>query len=307
MPFEQFWEDTRNYEANNQNKLMAVKVRVDQNPNFNLAILKQNIDNIDNMTDVELRHFIERSFTSIMLNVFQGQDASNYVRKFQDARFLDAFIDVIQSMKYIDKADVIRCNTLCYHYLTLPDNQQDYRIKSRMLRLSSIINRNNLPRLLGLSLSENLASMLLIARYSDIDLNICVKRVDFIIMTQSKELMNERMIEEIFKILYNVFEDMERIFTSFMLDVPPEYDENNSWVTEDVEEISSTMNLAMLNIIENLPTQIIRRILMNYTEYTALVMKNRPVRFSLRSLSDDYYRINNMISMLQYNENIYVK
>ena len=46
---------------------------------------------------------------------------------------------------------------------------------------------------------------------------------------------------------------------------------------------------------------------MNYTEYATLVMKNKPVRFSLRSLSDDYYRINNMISMLQYNENIYVK
>ena len=92
-------------------------------------------------------------------------------------------------------------------------DKQDTLVLNAMLKLGSIVNRANLPRLLGLGLSENLASLLLISRYSDINLNVCVKRVDFIIINQPAELMSERMIEAIFRILYDdVNYYMYRIF-----------------------------------------------------------------------------------------------
>lgn len=305
--FERFWEEKRQHDA--EHPIQVARVRVDENPNFNLAILKQNIDHVDDMTDTELRTFIQRCFKSIMINLF-GNEMPKYIHYFQDVRFLDAFIDVIKSMDFIDKDDTVRCNTMAYHYITLPKEKQDYRVMNRMMELSNIINRYNLPRLLGLGLSSNLASILLIARYSDIDLNICVKRVNFIIITQPKELMSERMIEEIFKILYNVMDDMVRIFPCIMMDVLPEYDENNPntfCVTEDIQEVNSTLNLALLNIIDNLPSQTIRAILLNYSEAISMIYKDAPVRFSLRNLSEDYYRINNIINEMAYNEQIYVK
>ena len=305
--FQRFWDETAEHDA--QHPVEVVKVRVDENPNFNLAILKQNIDHVDDMTDVELRNFISRCFKSIMINLF-GKEMPKYVHYFQDVRFLDAFIDVIKSMQFIDKDDIVRCNTMCYHYITMPKDKQDYRVAQRMMELSNIINRNNLPRLLGLGLSDNLASILLIARYSDMDLNICTKRVSFIIITQPKELMSEKMIEEILKILYNVMDDMCRIFPCIMMDVLPDYDENNPktyWITDDVQEVNSVFNLAILNIIDNLPSQVIRGIMLNYSEATNMIYTNAPVRFSLRNLSEDYYRINNVISEMAYNEGIYVK
>lgn len=305
--YERFWDEKRQYDADHP--VEVVKVRVDENPNFNIAILKQNIDHIDDMNDYELRSFIQRCFKSIMRNLF-GKEMPKYIMYFQDVRFLDAFIDVVKSINFLDQEDIIRCNTMCYHYITIPKEKQDYRVFNRMMELSNTINRYNLPRLLGLGLSSNLASVLLIARYSDLDLNICVKRVNFIIITQPKELMSEKMIEEIFKILYNVMEDFYRIFPYIMMDVLPEYDENNPntlWITDEIQEVNSILNLAVLNIIDNLPSDAIRGVLLNYSETTNMIYKDAPVRFSLRNLSEDYYRINNVINNMAYNEHIYVK
>lgn len=305
--FDRYWEEKQEYNA--EHPVEPVKVRVSESPNFSLAILKQNVDHVDDMTDSELRKFIQRCFKSIMINIFQGNDAAKYIHHFQNARFLDAFTDVVMAMQFVDQEDIIRCNTLCYHYITLPKDQIDPSIMNRMFRLSNLINKFNLPRLLGLGLSNNLASILLIARYSDIDLNVCVRRVNFILITQPKELMSERMIEEIFKILYNVMDDLYRIFPSIMLDVLPEYDDNDTttyWITDDIQEVNSTLNLAILNILDNLPSQSIRSVLMNYTEAKFMIYKDRPVRFSLRNLSEDYYRINNVINEMALSEQIYV-
>lgn len=304
--FNKFWDETKKHDADHP--VLVAKVRVDESPNFNLSILKQNIDHVDSMSDVELRNFIKRCFKSIMVNLF-GKEMPKYIHYFQDVRFLDAFIDVLKSMDFIEKDDIVRLNTMCYHYITIPKEKQNYRVVSRMMEVSNIINRHNLPRLLGLGLSSNLASILLIARYSDIDLNVCVKRVNFIIITQPKELMSERMIEEILKILYNVLDDLVRIFPPIMMDILPDYDENNPntlWISEDIQEVNSTLNLALLNILDNLPTQTIRSVLLNYTEAMTMVYKNHQVRFSLRCLSEDYYRINNVINEMALNEGIYV-
>lgn len=304
--YKDFWEEANKYDA--EHPIQVIKVRVDENPNFNLEILKQNIDHVNDMSDSELRSFIKKCFKSIMRDLF-GAEMPKYIKYFQDIRFLNAFIDVVLSLEFIDKEDIIRINTMCYHYITLPKDKQDYRVLDRMMQLSNIVNKLNIPRLLGLGLSSNLASILLIARYSDIDLNVCVKRVDFIIITQPKELMSEKMIEEIFKILYNVMDDFHRIFPYIMMDTLPEYDENNPntfWVTDDIQEVNSTLNLAILNIIDNLPSQTIRGIILNYSEAMSMIYKNRTVRFSLRNLSEDYYRINNIINSIAYNEHIYV-
>ena len=93
--FERFWEEKRQHDA--EHPIQVARVRVDENPNFNLAILKQNIDHVDDMTDTELRTFIQRCFKSIMINLF-GNEMPKYIHYFQDVRFLDAFIDVIKSM-----------------------------------------------------------------------------------------------------------------------------------------------------------------------------------------------------------------
>jgi hypothetical protein len=305
--FEKYWQEKEAYDAAHLKEMCRVIPM--NSPTFNQSVFVQTIDSIPQMNDVDLRKFIQQHFNSIMHNTFFSQDSTRYVLLFRDIRFLDAFIDVLIRMQYFEKDTVIECNTICYHYITLSNSDKDPHVLSRMIRISNIINRSGLPHLLGLGLGENLASMLLIARYSDLDLNICVKRVDFIIITQPKELMNQKMITEVFKSLFNPMEEFPRIFPYFMLDVLPDYNENNPntlWVTDEIDEVNSVMNLAILDILDNLPSQLIRNTLVNYAEGYRIVNSNKRVRFSMQRLSDDYYRINDVVNALAERELIFV-
>lgn len=307
--FDNYWQDKIQHDA--QHPIEFVKLRPDLNPNFNISILKQNIDNIDDMSDSELKNFIHRSFKSILKNVFQGNESKKYVNRFSNLRFLNAFTEVVTVIQFLDPEDIVICNTLCYHYITMDKDKQDTLVLNAMLKLGSIVNRASLPRLLGLGLSENLASLLLISRYSDINLNVCVKRVDFIIINQPAELMSERMIEAIFRILYDdVNYYMYRIFPHIMMDVLPEHDDadvSTDWVDDDdIQDVNSVFNLAILNIVNSLPRKTLRDTLMNYTECMNMIYMNTPVRFSLRTISNDYSRINDVINEMACIEGIYV-
>jgi hypothetical protein len=260
------------------------------------------------MGDADLLRFINSNFNNILKNVFNGGNISKHVKCFQDVRFLDAFINIMVQRQFFDTDEIVYINTICYHYLTIPYDMRDPHVVDRMMKMSGIVNRGGIPRLLGLGLSDNLASLLLIARYSDTNLSVVVRRVNFIIITQPPEIMSQKMISEIFKILYNVMEDWSRVFPYIMTDVLPNYredDQSTWWVTDEVSEVDSTMSLSALEILDNLPTEIIRSTLINYAEGYAIIGGNKPIRFSMRRLSDDYYRINNVILQLE-SEGIYV-
>jgi hypothetical protein len=305
---EKYWKEKKEYDETH--KVQMVKIIPTNSPTFNLPILKQNIDNIDNMTDKELDTFIFRNYKTILNNMFEGDTTSKYITKLQDTRVLDSFIKLFSSMRFIDSDDSIRINTLCYHYITLPKDKQDDKILHRMLQLTSVVNKAYEPRLIGLGLSINLVAMILIARFSDISIEVCVKRVNFIIITQPKELMTEKMIEDIFRIIYDCMNDYPRIFTYMMTDVIPEYDENNEntwWVTDEISEVDSVLGLVILNILDSLPSQMIRSTILNYSEaYSSVLSARKQIRYSLRNLSEDYYRTSYVIDSLILNEGVYV-
>lgn len=307
IAFEQYWKDKGEWDKSHK-KVMCTIVPTD-NPSFNRNALIQNINDIPNMTDAQLRNFIDNHFTSILNNVFSGNMINEHVNSFKDPRFLDAFADVLQLQKFYERDVVIKINNICYDYLSLNDPiTKNPDVVNKMIRISNIINRINLPRLLGLGLNNTLASILLIARNSSFSIDICIRRVNFIIITQPKVLMSEEMIREIFYVLYQDNEEWVRIFQYFMLDVIPEYNENDlsSWVTEEIEEVNSTINLAILDILNNLQSRIIRGALINYAESYNMINNTKPIRFSMQRLSDDYNRVVDIVNYLYNQENIYV-
>lgn len=310
MAFENYWKEKIAYDEANKKEM--VKIIPQEMPAFNKSILLKSIYDISNMSDVDLRKFVQKSFRLILNNIFFGSninEVNDYVNCFRDARFLDAFVDVISVQQFFEKDDIVKMNTICYNYIKLNKSERDPIIVSKMMRLASLINRTELPRLLGLGLSDNLANMLLIARHSDLNLDICVKRVDFIIITQPKELMSQKMIEQILQTLYNVLQDWPRIFPYIMYDVLQDYNELDPlthWITDDIQEVDSTLSLAVLSILENLPAEIIRRTLVNYSEGYSILNKNKPIRFSMQRLSDDFCRVNDTIDKLRNQEDIIV-
>lgn len=305
--FSNFVQELKKPENNKPVEMVKIISPVD-NPVLSSSALFKTINDIPNMSNDEIRTFVIQNFVSIVQNVFTGDDSSKYIKCFTNVAFLDGFIEAISNQQYFTNDIIIRINNICYDYISLKSGKNT-AVLNRMINIGNIINRNNLPRLLGLGLNSDLASILLIARFSSFELDIVIRRVNLIIITQPKTLMSYDMIMQIFRILYGDYKLWGAIFQYFMFDIVPEYNENNInslWVTEEVEEINSTINLVILQILSETPTPIITQALINYAEYYAMTGRTKPIRFSMRRLSGDYGRIISVIDYLQWAENVYV-
>ena len=315
MAFEKYWEEKKAYD--NTHKVEMVKIVPSKSPSFNKSILLGSIYDMNNMNDTELRMFVQNSFRTILNNIFFGsKESADYINCFTNVRFLDAFIDVVQRSihqgTYFDKDNIAKINNICYDYITFNHTNKNPAVVSRMYMLANIINAPYIPRLLGLGLSNNVANLLLIARWSNLNPKVCVKRVNFIIIGQHKSIMTQETIVQIMKILYELDRDQKnyvKIFPYIMMDVLDDYDdadESTHWITDEIQEVDSTLSLAALDILNEFTSSNIRYVLLNYTESYNLVHYGKPVRFSLRRLSDDHQKINDAVNNLRTFENIIV-
>lgn len=315
MAFEKYWEEKMAYDS--AKKVEMVKIVPSNSPAFNKSILLGSIYDMNNMNDSELRMFVQNSFRSILNNIFFGtKESVDYINCFTNVRFLDAFIDVVQRYiqqgNYFDRDNIAKINNICYDYITFNSINRNQAVINRMFMLASIINAPYIPRLLGLGLSNNITNLLLIARWSNLDPKVYIRRVNFIIIQQPKSLMSQETIVQIFKILYELDRDQRnyiKIFPHIMTDVLGDYDDADPvthWITDEIQEVDSILSLAALDILNEFTDVNIRHTLINYTESYKLVHSNKPIRFSMRRLSDDYSKINDVIYSLKEYESIIV-
>lgn len=296
-------------------------------PMFNQAVLYKTISDRDTMTDTELRAFIQYNFLSIINNVFGRVSVKEkYVDAFRDARFLDCFNAVICSMPMMDPGSIIKCNIVAYHYVTMSDTNIDKRpeIVNRMLTMASIINRNKAVALARFNLPSNFQTLILMARHSDFNLQVCIKRVNLIFLANHQEVANflrienlddipsQYAIETMSNLLWELYstENWEIILTYFMMDTLPDNDGSlgTEWITPEVEAIDSILQLAMLYILEHMITGYnnIYTIIRNYSEGFRMYSNAKP-RFSMQNIaSEDYPRLCTIVQNLRDNERINV-
>lgn len=305
MAFEKYWSDKQKYDSDH--KVETVKIDPCNSATLNKSVFLKSISDVDNMDDNQLLVFINLNFNAILNNVFNGTKTNEYVSCFTNVRFLDTFISVLQSKKIYDNNIIIACNNICYDYITLNSSSKDQSIVNRMIMIGNIINRASIPRLLGIGLNNNLASIILIARYSSFNIEACIKRVNTIIINQPKELMTYDTIHKIFEVIYYGCEIWITIFQYFMFDAIPEYNSDDEYKMQSVDEVNSTINLVILDILNNMPSQVIRGALINYTEDYNIINNGKPIRFSLKTISDDYYRVLHMVYHLINNEGFIIQ
>ena len=319
MVFSNYWKEKECYDANKKTQLTTPAPA--QSPFFNNSVLFKTIDDRDTMSDSELRYFIQNNFPSIMNNVFNRDIGVKYIVAFQDVRFLDAFIDVVSRIQYFDADIIVKINLLIYHYITSSVKKSE--LIYRMIRLGSIVNSSKLIALKKFNMPENLENYLLIARYSDFDLSVCVKRVNLMLITSQQivSLLNidtdyeasDTAIEWLANLLIELYrrEEWNFVLPYFMLDVLPDADDldtNKQWITPEVEAVDSAMSLAVLRVLDTMidDSNTLRSILISYAEGYRIMNTGRKVRFSFQSISDDYPRLRAAVKFLEINEEIYV-
>lgn len=268
------------------------------NPVFNSELLKEQLYSLDTIPDRDLYNIVKASFDSILKDIFKKEDAK-YLEVFTTPKFLTVLTQVVSTMQLTDQQRVY-CNKLAYDYMTYPHETDPY-VKQLFLSLSRMINRNHISQLMAIGIQEDLASYMALARYSSENEGINVKRLNLIICTSPIELMTEQMIVYIYE---KLFDRVTALFENIMFDV---YDDEEEWATEEVMEIYSTVSLAILEIMNNMPSNDIRKVLISYTaDFEALYNADmKKVRFSMKSISSDFSRISEVVKLLKA-ENIYV-
>lgn len=287
--FEQYLKD-----ISKEPKREMVQVKLFNNPAYNPLVLKEKLYNLDSLQDKELFEVLRDSYESILSDIFVDKN-EYYLHLFTNPRFLSIMIQVISSVNNISHTNRTYINKIVYDYLTL-DKKEAY-IKQLMFSLSKMVNKDILPRLFGLGLQEELAIYLALARFSSQKEIVNVKRVNFVIMTSPIEVMTEQMIVYIYE---KLFDRITPLFVGTMID------NCKQDMSQEMEEIYSTISLAVLDILNTMPSNDIRKVLISYVgDYQAVYYKSG-YRFSMQCLSNDYSRINQVVQALYTNENIYV-
>lgn len=284
----------------NKQKELPLHAIVENNSLFNPDGFRKKLLNLDKLSDKELYELVKENYKAILSDIFI-KDNRDYINVFDNTRFLTAMIQSLSVVDDLTYAERIYCNKLCYDYMTYSTNKDSYT-KQLFLSLSKTVNKVIIPKLIGIGLDENLACYLALARYSSEKEFVNVKRMNFVIQSSSSNIMTEQMIVNIYCAL---FEKITSLFEATMFDVyeKPESEEESN---EEMELIYSTISLAILDILNHMPSDEMRKVLISYAGDYQILHSGSPVRFSMDTIAVcDYPRIISVVDMLKA-ENVYV-
>lgn len=259
----------------------------------NLESIKNRLFKLDNLSDQDLYNLIYKTYNYLLDEMFIAKNGELIKFLYTNPRFIMTFTNVLSrpdiQLSYLQ---TVYCNKLAYDYFTARGDKDNY-IRDLLIILIKTVNRSVMPSLIGLGLNEELASYLVNARYSSLKENIQVKRMNLIIMNQPTEVMTVQMIVYIYG---KLFDRITPLFEGIMYD----YWSNDQFVSQEMEDVYATISVAILEIINNLPEDIMYHLLRNFRETYDLVHLNQKIRFNIYSFcKDDYPRLYYTLEMLR--------
>lgn len=278
-------------------------VTLDFSSNVTLSdeMIVESLNRIDKMSDRDAYGLIKEYYERILRIIFESNDKSlksSAINVFTVPKFI---ISMTQVMYTINPNHFVRrrLNKMCYDYLVLDnDTPKDEYVSGLLMTLSKTVNRDKIPVLCTVPMSEDLASLLALSRYSSEKDVTNVKRLNRVLMNQPIESISEQRLVDIYLAL---FDHVLPLFTGVMLDVV-----SPQMLNENSEEIYGLITLAALDIIEELPMADIRKGLMLFDQDRKVQYPDNPLRINLESCSEsDYPRLLKAIDALK-NEGIYI-
>lgn len=263
----------------------------------NIGDVIKKLFDLDKLSDEDVYNLIYKTYPYILDEMFISKNIDLIKFLYTNPRFIMTLTNVLsrQDVK-LTYLQTVYCNKLAYDYFTARSSKDDY-IKALLINLIKTVNRSIVPSLIGLGLSEELASYLVNARYSSLKENIQVKRLNLVIVNQPSDIMTVQMIVNIYG---KLFDRITPLFDGIMYDYWPA----DQIVGNDTEDVYATINIATLEIVNNLPADIMYHLLKNFYESYQLINLNKKIRFNIYSFcKEDYPRLDYTLEMLK-NEGI---
>lgn len=252
---------------------------------LSIETVKNNLSNIDDISDKDLYILVLKTYGLILEEVFVLKNIELIKVLYNNPRFIMTLTSVLGNPEVeVTNTQKIWCNKLTYDYFT-SNSQKDDHIKALLIKLSNTVNRSYTPGLIGLGLNETLVSYMVNARFSSEKEQIQVRRLNLIIANQSPDVMTVQMIVNIYG---QLFDHITPLFDGIMYDVWSQ----DQLEDKNIAEVYSTITTAIIEIVNNLPIDIMQQLLYNFSESYRLLNNGKPVRFNIYAIcQEDYPRL----------------
>lgn len=232
------------------------------------------------MNDKDAFNLVKNNYKIMLSDIFdkkERKETSNFIKYFTDSRFLSIMTQVMYT-EAPDEKSKRRLNKMCFDYIVLQSKNKDQYIVDLISALSRTINRDIIPILCTIPLSESMAATIALSRYSSEKENINIKRLNKVLMNQPLGTLDE---EKIVNIYLKLFDHVLPLFTGVMLDV-----QSPQNMSSDAEEIYGMITLAMLDIMNELPIGDIKKGLKLFNEDRKILYPDSPLRMNLKCCSE---------------------
>lgn len=242
--------------------------------------------NIDECSDDDLSKICFDCYKQIMKMAFE--DINILKRFFTNARFVIAFSSAMYKINITEQEKIQICNVI----FALTRKIEDSPLYHLLKNLGKIVNRDLIPILMEIGFTEDLSGDLSVARYSSANPFKQVSRINRIILN-IKENIEESTIVKLYEKL-GYFSHFTDLFEGVM------YDKMDvTSLNQHQRETYGIINMALLDIVEELPSNLLYTLLLNFIDDTN-IRRGYSVRFDLRSCNrQDYPRINQTIDILE--------
>jgi len=290
--FEKIHEHLKKKEANKTTETI-IPVSLSQNPSFDLNILVQRGKDIDNIEERELFTILKKSFRLLLENIFINKD-SEAIMLFFNSKFLNVFIQVIGT-ETLTSEEILYCNTIVYDYLTDQNIEKDEFTKTLFLTLGRNVNRQKVYQLTALGIDEPLAIKMAVSRHSTKKETVNVARLNLIMICSSPDIFTPQMIIYVYEIF---FDFLAPLFIGTMYDVYT--DDELEAISDGAADIYSNIGLAVIDILNSMPSDLMRKVLLTYAQEYGTSEKRSRIRFTINSISmSEYFRIYAVVEALK--------
>ncbi|MDD3121888.1 MAG: hypothetical protein PHC62_00065 [Candidatus Izemoplasmatales bacterium] len=267
----------------------ATKINIANNIKINVDKIKS-ID-FDAQSDEDLVKLCLESYDKILSHTFDDEYAS--FRMMTNTKFVIAFSQAMYSVELNDRQRKQICNVI-FSIRAKQDPTISDMQRMLLFNLGKIVNKREVPGLMNLGFTEDLSGLLLIAAHSSFNAFKQVKRINRVLLTVQQEVSVESIIKLYEKLGY--FSHFTDLFEGIMYDKM-----DKSKLTDIQKEIYGNIEIALLDIMEELPSNLCYTLLLNFTDMVNMREK-MDVRFNIHSInSTDYPRINIAIGQVEQN------
>ena len=252
---------------------------------YELSGILRKINDIDNLDEKEIKDIILRQYGMILdYDLFlTSQDTRFHAQTlFTSKKFLRCFLDVIRLLEFTEHQKIC-LNKLAYDYYVLDSELKDKEIVDLFYQLSSEVNGKEVTVLSGI-LGITGARTLAMVRNSSFKEEKCVRRVNAYIMRYPEELN----LQNIVNIYCYLFHRISNLFIYTMMEAKPSY------LTKFQSDRFDLISIAMLELLDSMPTADIVRVLQDYAVSIKMIRVDTTVRFALKT-AKNYERIQKAI------------